>query len=140
MGFANAQPILRERTAARFGAAADAGGTRMAPLRPLAREIEFRPWAPSLKIFKRVRALRKGGTSTPQKVGHLCSRFYLLSSKCIAACANRCWSAWVVYFSASLSVSQPKIAISWCAVAPLFAAMVAPALRSPCAEHSGKPA
>jgi hypothetical protein len=102
--------------------------------------VQFRPWAPPPKNFLSFQVLTKGGTLIPKKVGHLCSRFYLLSSKCIAACANRCWSALAVYFSASLSVSQPKIAISWCAVAPLFAAIVAPALRSPCAEHCGKSA
>ena len=31
---------------------------------------------------------------------------------CMALSANRCWSALAVYFSASLIVSQPKIAIS----------------------------
>jgi hypothetical protein len=55
----------------------------------------------------------------------------LLSSICIALCANRCWSAARVYCSAILSVSQPKMAMSWCAVAPLFAAIVAPAFRKP---------
>ena len=54
--------------------------------------------------------------------------------------ASRCWSAPRVYSSGCFSVVQPYIAIKAWADAPLLAAMVAPALRSPCAEQCGSPA
>lgn len=56
-----------------------------------------------------------------------------LSSKCIALLARVNWSAAWVYQSACFEVVHPNTAMSCLVVAPFIAAMVAPALRTPCA-------
>ena len=61
-------------------------------------------------------------------------------SLCIASAANRFRFALRVYNAACVGLSQPNIAMSWCSVAPLSAALVAPAFRRPCAVQCGSPA
>ena len=52
----------------------------------------------------------------------------------IASCASRLRSAFAVYRLAILEPLHPKIAFNCATVAPLFAALVAPILRNPCAD------
>jgi len=65
-------------------------------------------------------------------VGHDADSFCSLgSSRCIPLAANRSRSAACVYACAILISRHPNIAINSCAVAPLFAAIVALAFRRP---------